>query len=455
MTRRGFLVQVSHLLLSFVLVLGTLTIISCGGGGDSSSNITHEEPSELSGETVLLAEYQAWHGLESHCIAFCNPDPHYKDPYFSSEPYNLLSDPNVIPNQIQKAKDMGIHGFVVNWYGHKDGVANDKERDFMDQVTDKLIREAEGKDFSIALMYDEGTVSKAESDDTSKYMSRVQSDLNYAQKYFALPAYLHINDRPALFIFPYNDVDQFIYWRQVRNELNTQITLIDKDPNPKDSDHDNAFDGFYSWVQATNEDWKVDGTEWGKEYLNGFYLTMNSEAYANKITVGGVWPGFDDSLVTEGGVWPVFDPSLKKSWGKNRYISRQNGQVYDNILKLAKKHNVPYIMIATWNDFEEGTDIEFGVKMVVDMEDPDSNLLVRSSPFKVEWNSDRSNVVLEIYKDENLILKEKHSSGVFIDLKSNAEYELKIWSDGAPTIAKWVKIRGQDPIPNIFPVFVD
>jgi len=89
------------------------------------------------------------------------------------------------------------------------------------------------------------------------------------------------------------------------------------------------------------------------------------------------------------------------------------------------------------------------------MEDPDSNLLVRSSPFKVEWNSDRSNVVLEIYKDENLILKEKHSSGVFIDLKSNAEYELKIWSDGAPTIAKWVKIRGQDPIPNIFPVFVD
>ncbi|OAD20912.1 lipoprotein, partial [Candidatus Thiomargarita nelsonii] len=201
---------------------------------------------------------------------------------------------------------------------------------------------------------------------------------SYAQKYFSSPAYLHINGHPALFIFPYNAVDQFIDWPKVRNELSTQITLIDKDPNPDDLAHDNAFDGFYAWVQATNGNWATDGKEWGEAYLNWFYSTMNSGPYQNKVTVGGVWPGFDDLLAS--------------SWGKNRYISRQNGRTYDKTMELAEKYNVPIVMIATWNDFEEGSDIEFGVEMIVDMES-EPELLVRSSPFEVKW--DRGKAVFQ------------------------------------------------------------
>lgn len=419
--KRKLLVRVLNLLLSFAFVLGItsgiMTIIGCCPDSNHHSEST----------TILLAEYQAWHGLPSH----------------SQTPYDSC-DPNMISKHIQKAKDMGIHGFVVNWYGPKDGVTNDEDREFMDQVTAELIRQAEEKEFQVALMYDEGTVSTAESE-TNEYTSRVQTDLNYAQKYFSSPAYLHIKDYPALFIFPYDDgnkpVDRFIDWLKVRNELNTKITLIDEDPNPNNLDHDNNFDGFYAWVQATSGNWDADGKEWGEDYLNWFYDTMNSEPYANKVTVGGVWPGFDDLLA---------------SWGKNRYISRQNRQIYYKTMALAEKYDAPYVMIDTWNDFEEGTDIEFGVEMLVDMEDQDPELLVRSSPFEVTWNPNRGEAVLQVYKDGNLIYDQSHSTGVFIVLKSNIKYEIKIWISGSLTPkAKWIKIRSQDSIPNTSPIIVD
>lgn len=370
--------------------------------------------------TMVLAEYHAWHGLPSHTQA----------PYDSR-------DPDVISKHIQKAKDMGIDGFVVDWYGHKNEVANDNDREFIDQATTELMRQAEEKNFRVALMYDERTVSQAKLE-TSKYMDQVQSDLNYAQKYFSSPAYMHIDGYPALFIFSYSDVDPFIDWLKVRNELGTPITLIDNDPNPDDLSHDNAFDGFYAWVQA---EWDSDGKKWGEGYLNWFYSTMNGGLYAKKVMVGGVWPGFDDLLA---------------SWGKNRYISRQNRRIYDKTMALAEEYNVPIVMIDTWNDFEEGTDIEFGVEMIADMEDHDPELSVRSSPVEVKWDTNRGKAVLQVYKNGNLIYDQNHSSGVLIALESRSKYELKIWVSGSPTpIAKWIKIRSQDPIPNTSPIIVD
>lgn len=59
---------------------------------------------------MVLAEYQAWHGLPSHYQAWegwsllSNQCPYYS------------SDPNVITRHIQEAKKKGINGFVVDCY---------------------------------------------------------------------------------------------------------------------------------------------------------------------------------------------------------------------------------------------------------------------------------------------------------------------------------------------------
>src|SRR5207248_7859204 len=52
--------------------------------------------------TKILADYQPWFGDRNHI-----------DVGYSTQ------DPNVLRKQIQKAKDIGIYGFAVDWYGDR------------------------------------------------------------------------------------------------------------------------------------------------------------------------------------------------------------------------------------------------------------------------------------------------------------------------------------------------
>lgn len=277
-------------------------------------------------DATVLAEYQAWHGLPSHL----QPPPY------------TSTDPGVIRGHIRAAQEQCIDGFVVDWYGPSDGMPNDEDRAFIDQAFDELLKQAKTYDFKVAIMYDEGTLAGAAPPTTT----RVISDLLYASKYFTSPAYLMMNGHPALFIFPYDLYDSYINWQSIREQLPVTVTLLDKDPDPANPAHDDLFDGFYAWVQPTAGQWEADGEEWGEGYLGWFYATMANPPYTDKITVGGVWPGFDDTLA---------------SWGSGRYMWRRCGQTWYDTWRLFKESGPPYVMIDTWNDFEEGSDIENGI----------------------------------------------------------------------------------------------
>ncbi len=72
---------------------------------------------------------------------------------------------------------------------------------------------------------------------------------------------------------------------------------------------------------------------------------------AGKVIVGGIWPGFNDT---------------KASWSLNRHMNRRCGQTFEDTLKVFHhfddpEHPMPFLLIATWNDYEEGTQIETGV----------------------------------------------------------------------------------------------
>ena len=60
-----------------------------------------------------------------------------------------------------------------------------------------------------------------------------------------------------------------------------------------------------------------------------------------------------------------FDDS-KASWGLNRHISARCGQTYSDTFNFWRKEfppddPIPFVMIETWNDYEEGTAIEPGI----------------------------------------------------------------------------------------------
>jgi hypothetical protein len=89
------------------------------------------------------------------------------------------------------------------------------------------------------------------------------------------------------------------------------------------------------------------------QYLEDFYT--GASTHSSDVAFGGIWKGFDDH---------------NASWGTNRVIAQQCGQVLlDSFGAINWAHtnlnggtfSLPYAQVATWNDYEEGTEVETGV----------------------------------------------------------------------------------------------
>jgi hypothetical protein len=277
-------------------------------------------PRAAAGSPQILAVYEAWFGHPRH-IAID----------YSSH------DPMVIRKQIRHAQSLGISAFVVDWYGYREP--------FIDRSYALMQTIAGEEKFHVAMMYDETHDEDGATDETIedfKLFNKTYLSLNAPGR----QAYLAYNSRPVIFIFP---TGKHTDWNRVRAEVNKWTSpplLIDEyPPGP----FVGALDGFYAWVQG----WAADGSNWGQQYLNEFYSTMQSK-YPDKLAVGGVWAGFDDS---------------KASWGLNRHISQRGGETFADTCKLWRQYSppdnpLPFLFVETWNDYEEGTAIEGGIPTV-------------------------------------------------------------------------------------------
>jgi hypothetical protein len=275
------------------------------------------------GSPVMLAAYQPWFGRPGHINVG-----------YSTQ------DPVVLSNQIEQAKELGIAGFVVNWYGPR--------KEFEDRSYLLLQQTAAKGDFRVALMYDEVT------DRPQNATEDALADLRYAYENYIGPnapardAYLHYQGRPVVFIFPKGlNTD----WKRVREYLDTwaeRPLLIYKYPSDRGAE---PFDGFYAWVHPGKDGWRPDGSNWGRAYLENFYSEMSAK-HEDKIAVGAAWPGFDDS---------------RASWSRNRRMDPRCGKTFADSLRLFRRYYsderpLPFLMIVTWNDYEEGTAIERGLQ---------------------------------------------------------------------------------------------
>ncbi|HET7871668.1 MAG TPA: endo-1,3-alpha-glucanase family glycosylhydrolase [Terriglobales bacterium] len=273
-----------------------------------------------SGNPKLLAIYQPWWGNSSHINVG-----------YSSH------DPVVLRQQIARAQELNIRGFVVNWYGPR--------HEYLDQTLALMQQAAAEMGFSVAAQYDEAV------DHPGSDTDAVMVDLQYLYDRYIGPhaqpgrsAYLRLNGRPVIFIFPKGSGTDWNRVRQMTQSWADPPLLIYKDPDPR---YNNAFDGYYPWIQPGKGGWARDGSNWGEDYLNYFYKTM-LDRYRDKITVGAVWPGFDDS---------------RASWGRNRHMAYRCGKTFEDTFRVFRKYygpdnSPPFILVETWNDYEEGTDIE-------------------------------------------------------------------------------------------------
>jgi hypothetical protein len=247
-------------------------------------------------------------------------------------------DPAVVRHQVQQARERGIYGFVVDWNGDRSP--------FSDHNFGLLERIASENHFHVALLYNE-----AEGDDAEQATLDALNAFDRAYTTYIGPqapyhdAYLTYEGRPLIFVFPKKGHTDWNRVREQSSHWQSPPLLIYKDEPP--SQYSADFSGAYAWVQPGSGGWKPDGSNWGQEYLDNFYRTMRSK-HPDEIAVGGAWPSFNDSAA---------------AWGLNRHMDSRCGQTLEDTLGLYKRyydgaHPLPFMLIETWNDYEEGTAIE-------------------------------------------------------------------------------------------------
>jgi len=305
----------------FVAVAAIVMVTQTSGCYHGPSRQTANQPlPTLQESSRILADYQPWFGSRQHI----------------NVGYSTM-DPVVLRRQIEKAKQMGIYGFAVDWYGDR--------RPFEDRSTALLQRVAAENNFHVCLMYDETQ------EDNGQATEEALEAFDKAYRVYIGPdapgrdAYITYQGRPIIFVFPKRGHTNWDRVREAVNQWEKPPILIYKDEPPQ---YGRDFDGYYAWIHP-GHGWAANGSDWGRDYLQSFYRRMSNRP--GKVIVGGIWPGFNDT---------------KASWSLNRHMNRRCGQTFEDTLKVFHhfddpEHPMPFLLIATWNDYEEGTQIETGI----------------------------------------------------------------------------------------------
>lgn len=238
--------------------------------------------------------------------------------------YNSQSASQV-QKQVEDMQSRGIDGAILAWYG---------KNSYENKTALALKAQAETHaGFQFAIMIDHGTLQwdslgLAATD-------ALIAQMNYiADTYYGSPAYLRVNGQPVIIEFALESYP--IDWVRVGNSVKGNPLIIFRNPNGWTK---TLSGGAYSWEPEKSD----------LSYLDYFY--QQAAKYPGMQTMGSLSPGFNDSLAT---------------WTANRYADPQCGQLW---LRKAAETNkfwsankqLPFIQIATWNDYEEGSTIESGI----------------------------------------------------------------------------------------------
>jgi len=266
-------------------------------------------------KTRVFAALMAWFGKSGHIAVG----------------YNSQSSTQV-KKQVEDMRSRGIEGAIVAWYG-KDSYEN--------KATLQLMAQAEAHPgFQFMIMIDHGAIQWDSMG--LQPTDALIAHLNYiADTYYASPAYARLNGRPLVMEFAMESYP--IDWVRVRNSIKGNPMVIFRNPNGYTRP---LSDGAYSWEPEKTS----------LSYLDYFY--SQSAKYPGMQTFGSFSPSFNDSLAT---------------WTANRYADPQCGQLW---LRKAAETNkywsaskpLPFVQVATWNDYEEGSTIESGIDNCLDIQ---------------------------------------------------------------------------------------
>jgi hypothetical protein len=299
----------------------------------------------------VLCEYQPWFGLSSH----------------ASVGYNENNSATVAAQNSFMLRE-GCDINLVDFYGPVD-----PNQSFNFATTNAIFSDLKGRSgfpLKFGIMEDKGalvsrcpTSGQTESATLTCLQNALSSDMDYINNNYANSGvYFTDGGSPVIFSFVTKSVwpiltaaDWDTIWSAVKAHTDTYAAAfkyIHQFGSFTTASYDN---GRFGWVQppvysSTQQFWWGSGTSSSPTYLDTLYSA--GIAHPSQITVGALYKGFDDN---------------NASWGNNRVVAQQCGQV---LLKTANEISkyfggsnpqLPYLQVITWNDYEEGTAVEDGI----------------------------------------------------------------------------------------------
>jgi hypothetical protein len=248
--------------------------------------------------------------------------------------YNSM-DPEVMKSQIQLAKSNGITGFIVSWFGQ----ISKEERN--DASIPLLLKCAEQEHFKICLYWETVRGSGAER------RTNAVNDLVYmVTKFGTNDAYLKVHGYPVIFV--YERVESQIpkaEWPAILAEAHKKcrafVLIGDK--------YEDTYAQLFSGVHRYNISWALTNKTpdeihaWAAQY---YADALKLARQYHRIGCVTVIPGYNDTKIRKAG----------------RNVERKDGTIYRTLWEEAIKARPDWVVIVSWNEWLEGTEIEPSVE---------------------------------------------------------------------------------------------
>jgi hypothetical protein len=266
-------------------------------------------------------------------------------------PYDSF-DRNIVEYQLLTMKLAGIDGIIIDWYGLTDLY----DYSVIHRNATLLVDMAEKFGLSFAICYEDRTVIELEKNgrlNTNRKL-HVANEIRWLSKnWFSKKNYLHFDDKPLLLSFGVDNMSDE-EWKQAIKSADTSVAYVSQAVPRK--------------VATGAFDWPVPSQGLGihKKFIK------KSDNWELAIPVA--FPRFDD----------IYEQA--KVHGSYGHIPDDNGKTFRNLLTDAIESDSPFIQIATWNDWGEGTSIEpsleFGNRDLRTIQDLRRDLIDSDFPHK-------------------------------------------------------------------------
>jgi glycoprotein endo-alpha-1,2-mannosidase len=244
-------------------------------------------------------------------------------------------DPVLVEQQVQAARAAGITGFIASWWG---------QSSFEDHGMSLLLAAAGKHGLAVSAYYE-----KIAGEDAASRMKSAIGDIGYLLTHYGGDkAWLHADGKPVLFVYgralhELSPADWQEVIAQVRRDNPGGVVLIADSLDPK---FVSAFDGA-STYNVTGQTQHKSPSEI-RDWAFTAYLKMIAAAGPEKISTVTIIPGYDDRNTGRPMPRPVTD--------------RWNGETYRVLWQAAIAAAPDYVLITSWNEWHEGSELEPSVE---------------------------------------------------------------------------------------------